>query len=259
MRAMVEKSSLGHTKWAKSPLFLFEKVPSKLMTTEMDQNQACSKKNLDHLALENKLIELTSSWMQSLGYRTIYLELHPKKIKVFIDFLEKNQHSIGIEDCVRVSHALEAHLDDPETISLESKLAEVLSGSYELEVSSPGIPRPLRLKNDFETFLGKPAQITTDPSYGFYQEEKKLKKKHFQGILLGTQEDSLLLELSPYSSKKQNSSQAQEKQVISIPFALILKASLQDEEGIRKLKKNPSPRKGKNSIIQNQIMKESTR
>ena len=258
MRAMLEKSSLGHTKWAKSPLFLFEKVPSKLMATEIDQNKACSKKNLDLLALENKLIELTTSWIQTLGYRTIYLELlrNPTKIRVFIDFLQKNQQFIGIEDCVRVTHALEAHLDEPEKSLLgDEQVAEILSSNYELEVSSPGTPRPLRLRNDFEAYLGKTAEVTTDPSYPHGLEEgKKLKKKHFQGTLLGTQEDHLLLELLQKPSKKQNTSEAQEKTVIAIPFSLILKANLHEEETLLR-----KPGKGENSIIKNPIMKESKR
>jgi len=63
-----------------------------------------------------------------------------------------------------------------------------------------------------------------------------------------------LLELLQKPSKKQNASEAQEKTVIAIPFSLILKANLHEEETLLR-----KPGKGENSIIKNPIMKESKR
>jgi ribosome maturation factor RimP len=56
-----------------------------------------------------------------------------------------------VDDCVVVSRALEAKLDE----------LDLIPGVYVLEVSSPGLDRPLRSLADCERFLGCKAQLTT--------------------------------------------------------------------------------------------------
>lgn len=65
---------------------------------------------------------------------------------------------VGIEDCQRVSHDLSAKLD------VDEDLLEGLSRAYTLEVSSPGLDRPLRGEADYRRFAGRLAKIvTTEP------------------------------------------------------------------------------------------------
>src|SRR5436309_1286211 len=89
---------------------------------------------------QHGLIELISQWITPLGYRVIHIEIQSHRqrlLRIFIDRLEDSSEAIGIEDCVRVTRALEGPLEEnPEIESL-------LPGTYELEVSSPGIDRPL--------------------------------------------------------------------------------------------------------------------
>lgn len=68
-----------------------------------------------------------------------------------------DEDSIGVADCQRVSHDLSALLDVE-----EDELGEAgLSGAYTLEVSSPGLDRPLRHEADYRRFAGRLAKIVT--------------------------------------------------------------------------------------------------
>jgi len=59
---------------------------------------------------------------------------------------------VGFEECERVSRDVSAALD----------VADVISHAYQLEVSSPGLDRPLRRERDFERFMGRSARIRLD-------------------------------------------------------------------------------------------------
>jgi ribosome maturation factor RimP len=87
-------------------------------------------------------------------------------LRVFID-RPGADGSTTFEDCERVSRDLSAALD----------VVDAISHAYRLEVSSPGIDRPLRRLRDFQRFAGHEAKIrTTDPVEG---------RRNFSGILRG--------------------------------------------------------------------------
>jgi ribosome maturation factor RimP len=70
--------------------------------------------------------------------------------------VEALEDSVGIEDCQRVSHDLSALLD------VEDEFGENdLGDKYTLEVSSPGLDRPLRHEADYRRFAGRLAKIVT--------------------------------------------------------------------------------------------------
>jgi len=73
--------------------------------------------------------------------------------------VETLEESVGIEDCQRVSQDLSALLD------VEDEFGEPgLADKYTLEVSSPGLDRPLRHEADYRRFAGRLAKIvTTEP------------------------------------------------------------------------------------------------
>ena len=73
--------------------------------------------------------------------------------------VEAPEDSVGIEDCQRVSQDLSALLDVEDEFG-ESDLAD----KYTLEVSSPGLDRPLRHEADYRRFAGRLAKlVTTEP------------------------------------------------------------------------------------------------
>ena len=89
------------------------------------------------------------------------------------------EEAVGIEDCQRVSHDLSALLD------VEDELTAGLTGGYTLEVSSPGLDRPLRHEADYRRFTGRLAKLVThEPMDG---------QSHFAGRLSGIDGGDVLL------------------------------------------------------------------
>src|SRR5262245_17222833 len=95
--------------------------------------------------------------------------------------VEALEDSVGIEDCQRVSQDLSAILD------VEDEFGEqALGDQYTLEVSSPGLDRPLRHEADYRRFAGRLAKIvTTEPIE---------RQSAFAGRISGVSEGSVLLE-----------------------------------------------------------------
>ena len=103
-----------------------------------------------------------------------------------------------IEDCEHVSRDVSAILDVEETIDHR----------YTLEVSSPGLDRPLRTAADYRRFAGRLAKIVvSEPVDG---------QKHFEGRLGGLEQDSVVIETKP--GKRQ-----------LIPLPLVTRARLEVE------------------------------
>jgi len=92
------------------------------------------------------------------------------------------EDAVGIEDCQRVSHDLSALLDVEE----DELGTDALGQAYTLEVSSPGLDRPLRHEADYRRFNGRKAKlVTTEPLNG---------QSAFAGRLAGVTEGVVLLE-----------------------------------------------------------------
>ena len=108
-------------------------------------------------------------------------------LRVIIDrpdrgVVEAPEDAVGIEDCQRVSHDLSAILDVEESELGEAALAQ----QYTLEVSSPGLDRPLRHEADYRRFAGRMAKVvTTAPLDG---------QSAFAGRLRGGEDGHVLLE-----------------------------------------------------------------
>lgn len=72
------------------------------------------------------------------------------------------EESVSVDDCARVSRDLSAVLD----------VEDVLPGAYTLEVSSPGLDRPLRNADDYRRFAGRHAKLVVKPAVdgqGFFK------------------------------------------------------------------------------------------
>jgi len=105
---------------------------------------------------------------------------------------------VTLEDCQRVSEELGDHLD----------VEDVIDQPYSLEVSSPGLDRPLTRESDFVAFAGKAARITTH--------EAIEGQRNFRGRLAGLVEGAVLLDLP-------------DGRRVRIPRGLIAKARLEVE------------------------------
>jgi ribosome maturation factor RimP len=111
------------------------------------------------------------------GYELVELELtrqgRTPLLRIFID---KPGGGISLEDCTAASQLLNPLLDG----------VEALDEHYLLEVSSPGIARPIRKQEDFARFAGEEVKLTTHaPTDG---------RKKFTGILRGIQDGLIQLD-----------------------------------------------------------------
>jgi len=113
------------------------------------------------------------------------------------------EDAVGIEDCQRVSQDLSAILDVEE----EDLAADALGQAYTLEVSSPGLDRPLRHEADYRRFTGRLAKlVTSEPVNG---------QSAFAGRLAGINRGVVLLE--------------EGRKVHHVPFAQIKRGRLDVE------------------------------
>ncbi|HWA04801.1 MAG TPA: ribosome maturation factor RimP [Rhizomicrobium sp.] len=114
--------------------------------------------------------------IEAAGFRLVRLRLMGGKTKTLQIMAERPDGTMNVEDCARLSRALLDFIEreDP------------LEGDYELEVSSPGIDRPLTRLMDFSRWAGHEAKIeVVAPIEG---------RKRFRGTLLGLEGNEVLME-----------------------------------------------------------------
>lgn len=137
---------------------------------------------------ERPLDELIEERIEELGYECVELERAGSKSRpilrvridrpssgaeAIVDDSDAERHSgITVEDCTRVSRALETFLD--ERVDLSER--------YVLEVSSPGVERPLVRRRDYERFAGK--EIVVRAAIPLHGDRKRI-----EGELLGIEGD----------------------------------------------------------------------
>lgn len=136
------------------------------------------------MAAWQNLVEQT---IQATGLELVHVELlgagRTQTLRVYVD----QPGGVGLDDCERASRALSAALDE----ALEDGPAEAagvapIAGSYTLEVSSPGLDRPLVKLADFERFAGERARVDTRTAVAG--------SRHFVGRLCGAGDDGVKLE-----------------------------------------------------------------
>lgn len=124
----------------------------------------------------NSLMEPIQATIAPEGYRCIEVDwvAHERALQVFVDFLESTEATIQVDDCVKVSKLLEAC----------PVLDQTIPGEYNLEVSSPGVERPLRRLGDFEGQIGKLVFIKLqDKIQNRKQSQGRLKAVSAEGFL----------------------------------------------------------------------------
>ena len=130
-----------------------------------------------------RLQEVIEPPLADLGYECVFAETTVengrKIVRLFIDRLEASSPlgPVGIEDCVKVTRELDPILD----------VADVIPGRYELEVSSPGINRPLAKRRDFDRFKGQKVAVRTFDKVG--------DRRNFLGVLLGMDGDEIRIDV----------------------------------------------------------------
>ena len=95
------------------------------------------------------LKRIVAAAVQPLGYELVGVEFHGARANALLRVYIDSEQGITVEDCQRVSHQLSGVLE----------VADPIDGPYTLEVSSPGIDRPLFEAGHFERFAGSDVRI----------------------------------------------------------------------------------------------------
>ncbi|MDY0871444.1 ribosome maturation factor RimP [Dongia rigui] len=129
------------------------------------------------MSLTDNIADLIAPSIDALGYEVVRVTLAGNTRKVLQIMAEpKDGRVMAVEDCARVSRAVSAILD----------VEDPISGAYSLEVSSPGIDRPLTRPKDYDRFKGHEAKIEThEPVDG---------RKRFKGILMGVADEAVKID-----------------------------------------------------------------
>lgn len=144
-----------------------------------------------------RLYGLIRPVVEALGYELVGIEYAAGSrsglLRVYIDGAE----GIGVEDCRRVSHQVSGVLD----------VEDPIPGHYNLEVSSPGLDRPLFEPEHFDRFAGQTVRVRLrSPREG---------RRNFKGLLQGITGDQVVL--------------AEDGEEVRLPFAEIERARLVPE------------------------------
>lgn len=156
--------------------------------------------------LEHKITTLAAPVIADLGFALVLVKILGEAGGTTVQILAENPetHNINIDECAKISRALSAVFD----------VEDPINGKYRLEVSSPGIDRPLTRLEDFKTYEGYEIKVESDTPAENGQ-------KKFRGRLTGLDGETILM------TTEQGNAQ--------IPYASITKAKLvMSEELIKK-------------------------
>ena len=141
--------------------------------------------------LDSKQLELVDIEFVRMGKDAV--------LRLFID----KEGGIALDDCAGVSHELSAILD----------VEEIITCNYTLEVSSPGLDRPLKKPEDYLRYVGRLVKVRT---YDQFPDDSGNKRKTFSGTLDGLVDGAIRITLK-------------EGQTASIPLERVAKANLEFE------------------------------
>ncbi|HMK56770.1 MAG TPA: ribosome maturation factor RimP [Dissulfurispiraceae bacterium] len=161
---------------------------------------------------KEKICELAGQVADDEGLELIDVDILGSGRRMLLRITIDKEGGVTVGDCERVSRGVEALLD----------VEDIMKSAYTLEVSSPGLDRPLTKMRDFERSMDKLARIVTSEKIG--------NETFFIGTIIDTGENWIRLRLkekSPRSSAKKKAVEAPGD--IFIPFDKISKANLEIE------------------------------
>lgn len=144
------------------------------------------------------LVELLDPVAESVGYEIVRLRLmggaEQRRLQIMA---ERPDGDMNVEDCARLSRAISEIMD----------AADPIAGEYTLEVSSPGVDRPLTRLKDFDTYAGLEIRIELD--------RVAEGRKRFKGELAGVEDGQVGLNI-----------EGEDDTTVYFPFEWIVDAKL---------------------------------
>lgn len=126
--------------------------------------------------ISETLTALVEPVVTAMGYELVGVEYHPGRrdglLRIYID----TETGVTLNDCTRVSHQISGLLD----------VEDPIQGSYRLEISSPGLDRPIIKPADFDRFAGSEVRVKLN---GLWEGRRKIR-----GTLKGLRDGHVLIE-----------------------------------------------------------------
>jgi ribosome maturation factor RimP len=162
--------------WAGGPLFVYAERPGEEKPSRGPHDQRNKPTPLarlgrgpEQLVDTHRIAQTIKPSLDAMGYRLVRVVITSGRRPTLQVMAERaDDRPITLDDCVEISHSVSALLD----------VADPIASAYMLEVSSPGIDRPLVRLEDYDRFTGFEAKIELSrPIEG---------RRRFRGRLLGT-------------------------------------------------------------------------
>ena len=136
-------------------------------------------------AMDRRMADIVGPVLTDMVFELVRVRLMGGQVKTLQIMADRPEGGITVDDCGEISTAVSAVLD----------VQDPLADPYMLEVSSPGIDRPLTRLKDFETFEGYEARIETD--------ELIDGRRRVKGVLAGIEGDEVLINIEVAGGEEQ--------------------------------------------------------
>lgn len=134
--------------------------------------------------LDGRIQNLIEPTLGDLGFEIVRVRISgKKKLSMQVMVEHKDGQGMTVDDCATISRAISALLD----------VEDPVKGAYTLEVSSPGIDRPLVRIGDFDRFQGFQAKIETNRPFNG--------RRRFKGRLLGVEGEGVRIMINGQEMK----------------------------------------------------------
>ncbi len=127
---------------------------------------------------QRQLEDLLKPLIEDLGYEFVGAQYQPQRGDALLRlYIDRPEGGVTVDDCARVSREVSALLD----------VEDPIPGHYRLEVSSPGLDRPLFTPAQFERFTGHQARVTVSVPVD--------RRRRFKGRISAVREDEIVLDV----------------------------------------------------------------
>ena len=146
---------------------------------------------------ERKIGDILRPAAEAAGYRLVAVRITTESSGIILRVMAENPatRNLGVDECAKLSREFSTLLD----------VEDPINGAYRLEISSPGIDRPLVSKKDFADYKGFEAKVEIDPPVNG--------QKRFRGRVIGVEGDDIVLK-------------TEDQGEVALPFESVHKAKL---------------------------------
>jgi len=195
----------------------------------------CEQRLTDDSGVAGAIGRIVEPAIEALGFRLVRVRVSSMNGCTVQIMAERPDGSMGIDECEAVSRAISPLLD----------VDDPVGGAYNLEISSPGIDRPLVRRSDFEKWTGYQARIEmTRPTFG---------RKRHKGFLRGVSETAVKFE--------HVDAKPEEEIHIELPFSDLAEAHLilTDELIRESLRRDKALRRGADESLSDQAASQESK